>query len=188
MAGGCVAGKEVSSAECGVRSAEWATGVGALVDGGWIDGDATPLGLGGFSGAGRRVAQQKVENKNKATKPTVMARPMIAASLSRLRMKPSRLKMKPSGVATMIVNPPRVEMGEPQPGLHSHMAASATRGASERQRPIRPKPAFWFDSGSAWMLGGASIFRCSELDLDGFAGRLQRLEVELDVDGDFLAN
>jgi hypothetical protein len=28
----------------------------------------------------------------------------------------------------------------------------------------------------------------SELDLDGLAGGLQRLEVELDADGDFLAN
>ena len=28
----------------------------------------------------------------------------------------------------------------------------------------------------------------SELDLDGLAGGLQRLEAELDADGDFLAN
>jgi hypothetical protein len=38
------------------------------------------------------------------------------------------------------------------------------------------------------MMGGASIFRLSELDLNGLAGRCQRLEVELNVEGDFLAD
>jgi hypothetical protein len=38
------------------------------------------------------------------------------------------------------------------------------------------------------MMGGSSIVSLSELDLDGLAGRRQRLEVELDVHGDFLAD
>jgi hypothetical protein len=38
------------------------------------------------------------------------------------------------------------------------------------------------------MTGGCSIFRLSELDLDGLADRYQRLEVELDIDGDVLAS
>ena len=99
-----------------------------------------------------------------------------------------RLKMKPSGVARSIVNPPRADMGDPQPGRNSVMAASAASGASEKQRPIRPRPILWSGRGSAWMTGGCSIFRLSELDLHGLAGRCQRLEVELDVDGDLLAS
>jgi hypothetical protein len=42
--------------------------------------------------------------------------------------------------------------------------------------------------GSAWMMGGCSIFGCSELDVHGLAGCRQRLEVEVNVDGDFLAD
>ena len=68
------------------------------------------------------------------------------------------------------------------------MAASATKGASEKPRPIRPRPAFWPKAGSAWMMGGCSMFSFSELDVHGLAGRWQRLEVELNVDGDFLAD
>jgi len=68
------------------------------------------------------------------------------------------------------------------------MAANATSGASERYRPIRPSAAFWFVTGSAWMRGGCSMIRRSELDVHGLAGRGQRLEVELDVDGDFLTD
>jgi hypothetical protein len=48
-----------------------------------------------------------------------------------LRITLSRLKTKPSGVARSTVNPPRVEMGEPQPGRISSMAANAASGASE---------------------------------------------------------
>jgi hypothetical protein len=38
------------------------------------------------------------------------------------------------------------------------------------------------------MMGGCSIVRLSELHLDGLAGGYQRLEVELNVNGDFLAD
>ena len=79
-------------------------------------------------------------------------------------------------------------MGDPQPGLHSHMTASAPRAASEQHRPIRPNPAFGGAAGSAWITGGSFIFSLSELHLDWLAGGGQRLEIELDVDGDFLAN
>ena len=103
-------------------------------------------------------------------------------------MTPTRLRIKPSGVATIIANPPRVVMGEPQPGLASHMTASAARGTSEKKRPIRPNPAFGAVTVSAWMIGGGSMLRPSELYLDRLAGRRQRLEIELDVDRDFLAN
>jgi len=88
----------------------------------------------------------------------------------------------------MKVNPPRVVMGEPQPGLDSHMAASAARGASEMYRPIRPRAALPSVTGSAWMMGGSVIFRLSELDVHGLAGRRQRFEVEVNVNGDFLAD
>ena len=103
-------------------------------------------------------------------------------------MTPTRLRMKPSGVATMIVNPPRAVRGDPQPGRKSIIAASAPKAASEKHRPTRPKPALRAITGSAWMMGGCSMFRLLELHLDRLAGRLQRLEVELDVHGDFLAN
>ena len=79
-------------------------------------------------------------------------------------------------------------MGEPQPGRNSIMAANAPKAASEKHRPIRPKPALRAVAGSAWIIGGCSMFGRSELHLDRLAGRLQRLEVELDVDGDFLAS
>jgi len=96
--------------------------------------------------------------------------------------------MKPSGVATTIVNPPRVVRGDPQPGRKSIIAASAPKAASEKHRPTRPKPALRAITGSAWMMGGCSIFERLELHLDRLAGRLQRLKVELDVHSDFLAN
>jgi hypothetical protein len=38
------------------------------------------------------------------------------------------------------------------------------------------------------MMGGSAIIRLSELHLYGLAGRCQRLEVELNVDGDLLAS
>ena len=136
----------------------------------------------------RRMAQKNLDSKNKVTNPPLITRPRAPASLSRLRMTPSRLRMKPSGVATMRVNPPRVEMSDPQPGLHSHIAASATRGATEKARPIRPKPAFGFVSDSAWIMGGSFIVSFSELDLGGLAGRSQRPQVEPDVDGNLLAS
>jgi hypothetical protein len=137
---------------------------------------------------GRIAAQQKLVSKNNATNAPVMARPKTPARRSWLRITPSRLKMKPSGVATMTVSPPRAEMIEPQPGLHSHMVASAARGASEIYRPIRPRRALRSASGSAGITGGSSIFTPSKLHLDRLAGRWQRLEVELNVDGDFLAD
>ena len=79
-------------------------------------------------------------------------------------------------------------MGDPQPGWHNSIAANATNGASEMHRPIRPRPTLWTGSGSAWMMGGSAIIRLSELHLYGLAGGCQRLEVELDVDGDLLAS
>ena len=96
--------------------------------------------------------------------------------------------MKPSGVATTIVNPPRVVRGDPQPGRKSIIAASAPKAASEKHRPTRPKPALRAITGSAWMMGGSAIIRLSKLHLYGLAGRWQRLEIELDIDGDFLAS
>jgi hypothetical protein len=68
------------------------------------------------------------------------------------------------------------------------MSASAPRAASEQHRPIRPKPAFCGGAGSAWITGGSFIIRLSEFHLDRLAGGGQGLEIELDVDGDFLAN
>jgi len=129
-----------------------------------------------------------VDTRKKAINAPVRIKPHTPARRSLLRTMPRRLKIKPSGVATMTVNPPRVAMGDPQPGRHNSMVASATSGASEMHRPIRPRPILWSGSGSAWMTGGSSINRLLELDLDGLAGRCQRLEVELDVDGDFLAS
>jgi hypothetical protein len=101
---------------------------------------------------------------------------------------PTKLRIKPSGVAKSTVSPPRAEMGDPQPGLNSAMAAIAAKGASEKHRPILPRPTLRSAAGSAGMMGGCSIFRFSELHLDRLAGGCQRLEVELDVDGDFLAD
>jgi hypothetical protein len=118
----------------------------------------------------------------------LIIRPRTANFLSRLRMTPSRLRMNPSGVAVNKVSPPRAVRGDPQPGLHSHKTANVPRAASEQHRPIRPRPVFGFASGSAWITGGCSIFRPLELDVDGLAGRWQRLEIELDVDGNFLAD
>jgi hypothetical protein len=37
-------------------------------------------------------------------------------------------------------------------------------------------------------MGGCSMFGFSELDVHGLAGRRQRFEVEVNVDGDFLAD
>jgi hypothetical protein len=64
-------------------------------------------------------------------------------------MTPRRLRMKPRGVATIIVNPPRVVRGDPQPGRKSSIAANALAAASEKYRPTRPKPALRAISGSA---------------------------------------
>jgi hypothetical protein len=55
-------------------------------------------------------------------------------------------------------------------------------------RPIRPRPILCSGSGSAWMTGGCSIFSLSEPHLDRLATGLQRLEVELDLDGNVLAS
>jgi hypothetical protein len=79
-------------------------------------------------------------------------------------------------------------MGDPQPGLNSIMAASAAKGASEKQRPILPRPALRSAAASAWMTGGCSIINFSELHLEGLVGGWQRLEVELNVDDDLLAD
>jgi hypothetical protein len=38
------------------------------------------------------------------------------------------------------------------------------------------------------MTGGCSIIKFSEMHLEGLAGGCQRLEVELNVDGDLLAD
>jgi len=96
--------------------------------------------------------------------------------------------MNPAGAAAITVSPPRAVMGDPQPGLASHMIANASRAASEQHRPIRPNPAFCGGAGSAWILGGSFIIRLSQFHLDRLAGGQQWLEVELDVDGDFLAD
>ncbi len=159
-----------------------------------VQGESYPVAQGNGTLRGgeacrypRPTAQKNLDSKNKATNPPLMAKPRTPASRSRLRMTPSRLRIKPSGVPTMRVNPPRVEMSDPQPGLHSHIAASATRGATEKARPIRPNPAFGFVSDSAWIMGGSFIVSLSELDLSGLAGRSQRPQVEPNVDGNFLA-
>ncbi len=101
-------------------------------------------------------------------------------------MTPTRLRMNPSGVATIIVSPPRAEMGEPQPGFASHMVANAATEASVKNRPMRPNPTFRPVAGSAWMIGGSAILRGLELHSDRLARRDQRLEVELNVDVHFL--
>jgi hypothetical protein len=118
----------------------------------------------------------------------VRTKPHTPARRSLFVSTPIRLKMKPSGVATSIVSPPRAEMGDPQPGFSSIMPARATNGASEKYRPILPRPTLLPAAGSAGTMGGCSIVRLSELHLDRLAGGCQRLEVELDVDGDFLAD
>jgi hypothetical protein len=132
--------------------------------------------------------QQRLDTRAKATIAPAMISPRTPTRRSLFIMTPTRLKMKPSGVATMIVNPPRVVRGDPQPGRNSIIAASAPAAASEKHRPIRPKPALWAIIGSAWMMGGCSIFKRSKLHLDRLTGRLQGLKVELDVHGDFLAS
>ena len=118
----------------------------------------------------------------------VRTKPHTPARRSLFVSTPIRLKMKPSGVATSIVSPPRAEMGDPQPGLNSAMAAIAAKGASEKHRPILPRPTLRSAAGSAGMMGGCSIFRLSELHLDRLADGCQRLEIKLHVDGDFLAD
>ena len=132
--------------------------------------------------------QQRLNTKAKATIAPAMIKPRTPTRRSLFIMTPTRLRMKPSGVATMIVNPPRVVRGDPQPGWNSSIAASAPKAASEKHRPIRPKPALRAIIGSAWMIGGCSIFERLKLHLDRLAGRLQGLKVELDVHGDFLAS
>jgi hypothetical protein len=136
----------------------------------------------------RNATQQRLDTKAKATIAPAMISPRTPTRRSLFIMTPTRLRMKPSGVATMIVNPPRVVRGDPQPGRNSIIAASAPRAASEKHRPTRPKPALRAITGSAWMTGGSSIFERLKLHLDRLAGRLQRLKVELDVHDDFLAN
>lgn len=69
------------------------------------------------------AAQQRLVNKKKAISDPVRIKPSTPARRSLLSTTPSKLKMKPSGVATSKVNPPRVVMGEPQPGRNSSMAA-----------------------------------------------------------------
>jgi hypothetical protein len=117
-----------------------------------------------------------------------MINPKTPARRSLFRMTPTRLRINPSGVATMIANPPRVAMADPQPGLASHTTTSAPREASENHSPIRPKPAFRSVAGSAWIIGGSSMLKNSKLHFQRLADRLQRLEVELDGDADFLFN
>jgi hypothetical protein len=130
---------------------------------------------------------QSVDTRKKAINAPVRIKPHTPARRSLLVITPIRLKMNPRGVARSIVSPPRAEMGDPQPGRNSVMTASAANGASEKQRPIRHRPILRSGSGSAWMIGGSAIIRRSELHLYGLACGRQRLEVELDVDGDFLA-
>jgi hypothetical protein len=96
--------------------------------------------------------------------------------------------MNPKGAAVIIVNPPRVVMGDPQPGLHNHMSANAPRAASEQNRPIRPRPLFACVSGAAWITGGSSMLSFLELRRRRLAHRRDRPQVELDVDGNFLAD
>ena len=79
-------------------------------------------------------------------------------------------------------------MGELHPGWNSIMAASATSGASEMYSPMRPRAGLRSAAGSVWMMGGCSMLGCLELDVHGLAGRGQRLEIELNVDGGLLAN
>ena len=112
--------------------------------------------LNGCASAGG-VAQQNLASTTKAANVAMAIKPKTPARRSLLRITPSRLKTKPSGVARSTVNPPRVEIGEPQPGRISSMAANAASGASEKKRPIRPRAALRSAAGSAWIKGGCSI-------------------------------
>ena len=77
------------------------------------------------------AVQQRLDTKAKANIAPVRIKPRMPARRSWLKRTPMRLKIKPNGVARRRVNPPRVAMGEPQPGLNSHRATSAARGPSE---------------------------------------------------------
>ena len=90
--------------------------------------------------ANRRVQEHRLDNKAKAASAPVRIKPSTPARRSWLNRTPTRLKIKPSGVARSRVNPPRVVMGEPQPGLKISMAASATRGAIEMVQPDATHP------------------------------------------------
>ena len=63
--------------------------------------------------------------------PDVMIMPHSPARRSWFMITAIRLRRKPSGVATNRVNPPRVEMGDPHPGLASISTASIASGASD---------------------------------------------------------
>ena len=84
----------------------------------------------------------------------VMTKPKSPGRRPLSRITPSKLRMNPSGVATITVNPPRVEMIDPQPGRQSSKTASATSGANEKHNPIRPKLGFGLGLSSAWIVGG----------------------------------
>ncbi len=139
-----------------------------------------------MSARNHQLAQHKLLTRAKAINAPAMISPRIPARRSLFRITPTRLRINPNGVASSIVSPPRAEIGEPQPGFASHIVASAATEASEKNRPIRPKPTFRPGAGSAWMIGGSAIFRGLELHSDRLAGRGQRLEVELNVDVHFL--
>jgi hypothetical protein len=109
------------------------------------------------SSEARAGPQQRLAINPKATTTATITRPQIPARRSWFIMTPMRLSRKPSGVASSTVNPPRVEMGDAQPGLPSIKAARATTAARDKYSPIRPTPAFRWMAGSAWIMGGSCI-------------------------------
>jgi hypothetical protein len=125
--------------------------------------------------------------KNSPTIAPLIINPITPARRPCFMITPMRLSRKPRGVAASTVNPPRVAMGDPQPGWASHIRKSAARAATEQHTPIRPSVTFELLAGSASITGGCSIFSFSELHRHRFAGRLQRLKVKLDVHRDLLA-
>jgi hypothetical protein len=145
------------------------------------------LGMRQCSAATGTIYLHSVVSRNSATIAPLMTKPRTPAMRSRLSTIPSRLRMNPNGAAAMTVSPPRAEMGDPQPGLHSHMSANAARAPSEQSRPRRPNAPLGSVVGWIGITGGSFIVSFSELHLHRFARRSQWCEVKLHLDGYFLA-
>jgi len=102
-------------------------------------------------------------------------------------MSPITLRSSPSGVAAMMVSPPRAEKGECQPGRKRNSAAKALKLRREQARPIFPTFPARRGRCPVWGLVSSVMDCFSELDFDGLADGFQRLQVEVHFDSDFLA-
>ncbi len=70
--------------------------------------------------------------------PPPKIRPTIAADFFLSTNSPTRLNNTPSGVPKTTANPPRVAMGDPQPGRNKNIDPSITAANIEKSRPNQP--------------------------------------------------